>query len=57
MSKVEDKKPEEVKKKEPNFEMLSNPARVMRSQLRVLSMPAGRYTTMKEVSHCTDSTV
>ena len=43
---------EVVKKPEPNFELLSNPARVMRGQLRVLRMPTGaRYAPMKDVSH------
>jgi len=43
----------EKKKKEPepNFQMLANPARVMRSQLKVLSLPEGsRYSPLKEVS-------
>ncbi len=30
---------------------LSNPARVMRSQLRVLSLPEGRYVSLKPVTH------
>ena len=48
-----DKKEEEKKKKEPepNFEMLANPARVMKAQLRVLAMPDDcRYKPIKDVS-------
>jgi len=44
---------EEKKKKEPEplFQMLGNPARVMRSQLKVISLPEGcRYTALKDVS-------
>merc|ERR1712027_214404 len=39
----EDKKEVEEKKKEPepNFEMLSNPARVMKAQLKVISLEDG----------------
>ena len=47
-----EKKDEEKKKKEPepNFEILANPARVMKAQLRVLSMPdKSRYQPIKEV--------
>jgi len=49
------KEGEEAEKKkkepEPNFQMLANPARVMRSQLRVLALPEGsRYSPLKEVS-------
>lgn len=36
---------------EPNSVPLSNPARVMRAQLRVLSLPEGRYTALKPVAH------
>merc|ERR1712107_905382 len=41
----EDKKEVEEKKKEPepNFEMLSNPARVMKAQLKVISLEDARY--------------
>lgn len=48
-----EEKPEEpkVKEVEPNFEMLSNPARVMKSQLRVISLPEGRFTPVKHVSN------
>lgn len=39
------------KKPEPNFELLDNPARVMRAQLRVISSPdSPRYTPMKDVT-------
>ena len=39
------------KEPEPSFEMLANPARVMRQQLKVLSLPTGlRYTPLKDVS-------
>ena len=50
-----EKKDEEKKKKEPepNFEMLANPARVMKAQLKVLSMPdSSRYQPIKEVIEC-----
>merc|ERR1712083_166831 len=41
----------EEKKKEPTFEMLQNPARVMRAQLKVVSLPEStRYTPLKDVS-------
>ncbi|GFQ95967.1 26S proteasome non-ATPase regulatory subunit 1 [Trichonephila clavata] len=46
---AEDKK-EEKKEPEPNFEILTNPARVMRQQLKVLQIPEGsRYQPLKEV--------
>ncbi|KAG8201986.1 hypothetical protein JTE90_027458 [Oedothorax gibbosus] len=46
----EDKK-EEKKEAEPNFETLTNPARVMKQQLKVLQIPDGsRYQPLKEVS-------
>lgn len=46
-----DKKEEEPKKEEPLFEILSNPARVMRPQLQVISIeePA-KYRPIKDVS-------
>lgn len=50
----EGKKDEEEKKKEPepNFQMLSNPARTMMAQLKVLSMPEGtKYVPLKDISH------
>merc|ERR1712227_439794 len=49
---IEDKKEVEEKKKEPepNFEMLSNPARVMKAQLKVISLEDARYRPMKDLS-------
>lgn len=45
-----DKDDKEGKVEEPNFELLSNPSRVLRQQLKVLSMPDGsRYQSMKDV--------
>merc|ERR1712013_921963 len=46
--KKEDKK--EKKEAEPNFEMLSNPARVMKAQLKVISLEDARYRPMKDLS-------
>merc|ERR1712147_511310 len=48
----EEKKEVEEKKKEPepNFEMLSNPARVMKAQLKVISLEDARYRPMKDLS-------
>ncbi|KAL3847530.1 hypothetical protein ACJMK2_018435, partial [Sinanodonta woodiana] len=49
---VKEEKSEEAKEPEPNFQMLANPARVMRSQLKVLAMPEGsRYVPMKDISN------
>merc|ERR1712233_27774 len=54
--KKEDKKDEKEKEKEkdepePNFELLSNPARVMKAQLRVVSLEEGsKYRPMKDIS-------
>ena len=45
--KVEEKK---KKQPEPTSEILNNPARVMRGQLKVLSMVKGRYAPVKDVS-------
>ncbi|XP_054710753.1 26S proteasome non-ATPase regulatory subunit 1-like [Uloborus diversus] len=46
-----DDKKEERKEQEPHFEILTNPARVMRQQLKVLQIPdASRYQPLKEVS-------
>lgn len=48
---VSNKKDEEKKKEEPNFDMLNNPARVMKQQLKVIRMPDnGRYTPVKDLS-------
>ncbi|XP_023322822.1 26S proteasome non-ATPase regulatory subunit 1 [Eurytemora carolleeae] len=46
------KKDEEIeeKKEEPLFEMLSNPARVMKAQLKVIHMEDGKYENVKELS-------
>merc|ERR1711892_1177634 len=50
--KEEEKEKEEEKKKEPEptFEMLSNPARVMKAQLRVTSIDDGKYKPMKDIT-------
>merc|ERR1712209_383414 len=53
--KKEDKKEkmevdENKKEPEPNFEMLSNPARVMKAQLKVISLEDARYRPMKDLS-------
>jgi 26S proteasome regulatory subunit N2 len=50
--KEEEKEKKEVveeKKEEPLFEMLSNPARVMKAQLRVVHMEDGKYSSVKEL--------
>ncbi|XP_067949261.1 26S proteasome non-ATPase regulatory subunit 1-like [Watersipora subatra] len=45
----DEKKP--AKEKEPSLELLSNPSRVMRQQLKVLSLPSScRYTTVKPIT-------
>merc|ERR1712012_515775 len=44
---VDEKKADEP---EPNFELLSNPARVMKQQLKVISMEDVKYRPMKDVS-------
>merc|ERR1712025_536226 len=47
----EDKKVEEKKKEaEPLFEMLANPARVMKAQLKVVTLEDDRYRPMKDLS-------
>merc|ERR1740128_273039 len=50
--KEEDKKEVEEKKKEPEplFEMLANPARVMKAQLKVVTLEDARYRPMKDLS-------
>merc|ERR1712243_375607 len=51
--KKEDKKEDDKKadEPEPNFELLSNPARVMKAQLRVVSLEEGsKYRPMKDIS-------
>merc|ERR1712127_721152 len=45
-----EKKKEKKPEPEPNFEMLSNPARVMKAQLKVISLEDGRYRPMKDLS-------
>merc|ERR1712117_647813 len=56
---VDEKKEDEKDKKdtekaadepEPNFELLSNPARVMKAQLKVISLEDARYRPMKDLS-------
>merc|ERR1711902_257448 len=50
---VDEKKKDEKEKSdepEPNFEMLSNPARVMKAQLKVVSLEDGKYRPMKDIS-------
>jgi len=55
---VDDKKEEEKEKKEvpekkepePLFELLSNPARIMKAQLKVIQLEDGRYKPMKDLS-------
>ncbi|CAL1544748.1 unnamed protein product [Lymnaea stagnalis] len=41
----------EKKEPEPNFEILSNPARTMKAQLKVLTLETSRYTPVKDLSH------
>merc|ERR1711983_632040 len=45
-----EKKEEKADEPEPNFEMLSNPARVMKAQLKVISLEDARYRPMKDLS-------
>lgn len=46
-----DEKDEKKKEAEPNFEILSNPARVLRQQLKVVTLNEGsNYVPMKEIS-------
>ena len=45
-----EKKEESKKVPEPTFEMLNNPARVMKQQLNLLSMPEGcKYQPVKDM--------
>merc|ERR1711988_149778 len=44
------KKEEKADEPEPNFELLSNPARVMKAQLKVVSLEDGKYRPMKDIS-------
>merc|ERR1712130_446444 len=48
--KKDEKSEEDKKEPEPNFEMLSNPARVMKAQLKVISLEDGKYRPMKDLS-------
>ena len=55
--KKEEGEKEKAKKEEPNFEMLSNPARVMKPQLRVVELgeeDAARYKPLKVRNRTTD---
>jgi len=47
-----EEKKEEKKEPEPTFEILTNPARVMKAQLKVLSIESsGRYQPVKDLAH------
>merc|ERR1712227_355986 len=49
--KKDDKKEKKADEPEPNFELLSNPARVMKAQLKVVSLEEGsKYRPMKDLS-------
>merc|ERR1711970_553360 len=48
--KDEEKVEEDKKEPEPLFEMLSNPARVMKAQLKVVNLEDGKYKCMKDIS-------
>ncbi|KAF5287752.1 hypothetical protein FQA39_LY15772 [Lamprigera yunnana] len=49
--KKKDDKEEKKKEPEPNFEILSNPARILRQQLKVITINDGsQYVPMKDVS-------
>ncbi|KAH9523483.1 26S proteasome non-ATPase regulatory subunit 1 [Bulinus truncatus] len=39
------------KEPEPNFEILTNPARIMKAQLKVISLDTTKYTPVKDLSH------
>merc|ERR1712055_1146084 len=45
-----DEKKEKSDEPEPNFELLSNPARVMKAQLKVVSLEDGKYRPIKDIS-------
>lgn len=50
-SEKKDEKDEKKKEPEPTFEILSNPARVLRQQLKVISLNEGsQYVPMKDIS-------
>merc|ERR1719508_636374 len=46
----EEKKEEEKKEPEPLFEHLSNPARVMKAQLKVINLDDDKYRPIKDIS-------
>merc|ERR1712181_577 len=46
----DEKKEEKKKEVEPLFEMLANPARVMKAQLKVVTLEDARYRPMKDLS-------
>merc|ERR1711892_1174412 len=48
--KEEEKKEEEKKEPEPLFEHLSNPARVMKAQLKVINLDDDKYRPIKDIS-------
>merc|ERR1712098_45062 len=48
--KKDEKSEEDKKEPEPLFEMLSNPARVMKSQLKVINLEDGKYRPIKDIS-------
>lgn len=51
MKKDEKEKEEKKKEPEPTFEILSNPARVMRQQLKVITLNENsQYVALKDVS-------
>merc|ERR1711997_130705 len=47
---VDEKSEEKKKEAEPLFEMLANPARVMKAQLKVVTLEDARYRPMKDLS-------
>merc|ERR1712083_68317 len=47
---VDEKKEEEKKEAEALFEMLANPVRVMKAQLKVVTLEDARYRPMKDLS-------
>merc|ERR1712059_48520 len=48
--KKEEEKEKEKKEPEATFEMLANPARVMKAQLKVTNPEDGKYRPMKDIS-------
>jgi len=48
--KKEDEKEKEKKEPEATFEMLANPARVMKAQLKVTNLEDGKYRPLKDIS-------